>query len=137
MSNIEVEKLKQMVSGAKYLEEPLNYFFDMAEAKNFFSKQKTVEDLENNDELMTVLSAIQGETSRFLEKEIEIFNPLIKNYTDTTFYHGVCASSEFPSPIAVIYFSDIQTGVFGFVRQGQTEMFRFIIAKTEDSLNKH
>jgi hypothetical protein len=133
-----IEKLKRYVVQSKELREPLNYFFDLMDAEVFskIKSHRVIEAISQNTELMTVIQVVQQETSARLGQSIKQLTPIFHEIPEYYFFHGVCLSMDLAMPLAVIYFSDVKTGLFA-VTGSQTDMFRFSLMNVSDIKKQH
>jgi hypothetical protein len=130
-----IEKLKRFVVQSRDLSEPLNYFFDLTDADAFSSikSHRVVKETNLYTELVAVLQVVKNEINERLGKAIKQLTPIFYEIPEQHFFHGTCLSGEL-MPIAVIYFSDVKTGVFA-VTMGmgaKTDMMRFSLMEPSD-----
>jgi hypothetical protein len=84
-------------------------------------------------ELMAVLQVVKNEINERLGKAIKQLTPIFYEIPEQHFFHGTCLSGEL-MPIAVIYFSDVKTGVFAVTKGmgAKTDMMRFSLMEPSD-----
>lgn len=136
----EIEDLKRYVVQSKELSEPFNYFFDLIDRTDTFSNIKSHRILENihqHTELMAVVQIVNKITNERLGKSLKQLTPIFHEIPESYFFHGVCLSVDLVVPLTVIYFSDVQTGLFATVGS-QTDMIRFSLTKvSSEQKEKH
>jgi hypothetical protein len=135
----EIEQLKRYVVQSKDLSEPFNYFFDLTDHTDTFSKIKshrTVKNIHQHTELMAVVQVVQKVTNERLGKTVKQLIPIFHEIPESCFFHGVCLSVDLVMPLTVIYFSDIKTGLFA-TAAGTTDMIRFSLMKASDQKENH
>lgn len=134
----EIEQLKRYVLQSEELSEPLNYFFDLTDA-GVFSKMKSHQAVKNIDkrlELQALTQIACQELNSRLHKSITQLTPAFFEIPEHHFIHGVCMSAELKMGVNVLFFSDVQTGIFSTVDL-QTEMFRFVLMRQSEIKNLH
>lgn len=134
----EIERLKRCVVQSKELSEPLDYFFDLTDA-NVFSKIKShrpIKNINEKTEMLQVIQLIQKVVNERLGKSIKQLTPIFHEIPEHYFIHGVCISVDLIVPLAVIYFSDIKTGIFATVGS-QTDIMRFSLIDYSDRTAVH
>jgi hypothetical protein len=133
-----IEQLKRYVVQSKELNEPFNYFFDLTDTDAFskIKSHRAVEQINQHTELMAVVQLVQKETNERLGRTIKQFIPIFHEIPEHHFFHGACLSVDLVMPLAVIYFSDVKTGLFATIGK-QTDMMRFSLMKQVDMKEKH
>jgi hypothetical protein len=130
-----IQALKKQLVSSPVLSDILSSFMDIMEEPDNMPFQKTVdfETIKQDHELVQVINIVAAMASRFLEKPVEINQPVLCQIVAESFYHRFCISRDLPMPLTLLYFSDIQTGLFALSGlTAATEIFRFSLAKSEN-----
>lgn len=136
----EIEILKKYISESKDLSEPVNYFFDMMDQDKILygMAHRKVEKMDSHPDLRAAIVATINIASNFLNKPINISGHQFYEIVQEKFYHGSCMVSGHTIPLLVLYCADIQVGISALTSSsGNTNFFRFALAKSEDFRNKH
>ncbi|HVE44726.1 MAG TPA: hypothetical protein VNC84_06300 [Gammaproteobacteria bacterium] len=125
-----MQELQRIVIESRELSEAFDYFFDLTESGTISCKDgKTITPPEFNDELATVLLAVQTRVSHIINKPLTLISPMFFEIQKHHFFHGICFTEEHTYPIVILYFSHVETGIFAMPHQEGTDMCRFILTK--------
>ena len=123
------QQLKTLITLAKNLAEPLNYFFDMAEKEMLKGNFLT----ELNEPLQAVLKLATQSVAKILNKPATVIKSILTEIPEQHLVHGMVFFATGISPFTIIYFTDIRVGI-GVVSgtSGNTEMFRFALSTQKE-----
>jgi hypothetical protein len=135
----EISILKNFVCNSTNLNEPLNYFFDLVDENKLFKLKghRKISNLNKYDELVIIGNVVKEELNKWLDNAAEVLIPIFYEIPKEHFYHGMLMSTVLDIPLTILYFSDIQTGVFAFTHAGETKMSRFILSNAKTYMNQH
>ena len=133
-------EFKQKVISCPDLLEIFNCFLDLTDEGKIMEVSKSISpvELKNNAELLALSKMIGDMLSSHLEKKTSVADVMLSAIPSEYFYHGIAKASDVSMPLSLIYFSDIKIGVFVMTNMtGETNTFRFSLAKAEDGIKLH
>ncbi len=127
---IQLEQLKKYVLTSHDLNEPFNYFFDLMERNLLMTVpgHQLVNAAEQRVELMAVVNGVKRQLVERFSMQVKKMMPILYEIPSDDFYHGTCMVDDSPFPMALIYFADVQTGIYAVTIKQKTEMVRFAVA---------
>ncbi|GEM_PF-6592708 len=134
----EIDQLKALVLQSKDLKEPFNYFFNLVDTNKILTMKghDMIYNITDRPELLAMIDVMKNEMSKRLGITLNKLGPILFEIPDYHFIHGVCLANELFVPAAIIYFSDIHTGIFTTAAK-QTEMFRFALMAPSEMKQAH
>jgi hypothetical protein len=134
-----MSELKRLAIESSDLGKPFNYFFDLMDNNVIFNLKghQVVEQIEMHDELCAVIAAVKNGAAQKMGKSIQVASPVFFEVPEKGFFHGSCFVLGLHAPLAVFYFSNVQTGLFAMDAIDQTYLFRFVLAKKIEMEKKH
>jgi hypothetical protein len=131
-----ISVLRKMVLEEKDLNKPFDYFFGLM-GKGIRFDDRPVSDISKNIELSTVIRSVAHSLAVKLNIDARVESTMLYEVPAHGLFHGVCMLAGSVMPVTLLYFSPVQTGIFAIASTGNTDMFRFSLAKMTDHKKLH
>jgi len=127
-----LDTLKQMLMTEPSLPNIMHYFFDLMEQKKYeFGEALPIDQMGGHPALMGLKKTIEEIARQELGKTLNMTKPLFFDDQKHQFLHGTFIPKEETFPLAVIYFSDIETGLTAFLNPANHVFFKFHLVESK------
>ena len=134
----ELKTLQDLVILSTDLFKPITYFFSLMNDKKISDELNRfpISNMDANPEWSAMIQAVKRTGANKLKKPLQITETFFFSVPTHQFIHGACFVSNMLFPLTVVYFSNVQTGLFAITGGKQSDAFRFSLAKISDLVNK-